>query len=176
MQIVHHISGDVHRTLEAKGGVGAKDVVVDGFGKGDHVHAVIGDELGALLGAVAAHNDETIQVQAVVGAHHVRKQAVAVFVHDVLAGNIALAGGAKDGAALGEDAGEVLGFHVLVIALNEPAIAVVHAIDLHIGDALEQSLAHAADGRVETLTIPAAGDQTDACHSFHNRDLLPIKV
>ena len=167
VQIVDDVGGDVHGALEAEGRVGAPDVVVDGLGQGHDVHPGVHQELGALLGAVAAHDDQTVQPQAVVGVEHPGDDALAVFVDDVLAGDVALARGAEYGAALGQNAGEVLPLHEFVVALDQAAVAVVHAVDLEIVDALEQRLADAADGGVQTLAVAAAGDEADAGCSFH---------
>ena len=167
MYVVDHIGGDIHGGLEAEGGIGAVNVVIDGLGQGDHVHAGVRDQLGALLGAVAAHDHQAVQVQAVVGVLHGGDEAVAVLINNVLAGDIALAGSAQNGAALGQDAGKVLGRHEFIVALDQAPVAVIHAEDFHIIQLLIQGLAHAPDGSVETLAIAAAGDQGDADHSLH---------
>ena len=144
--------------LEAEGLVGAVDVVVDGLGQGDDVHPRVLEQLGALLGAVAAQDHQAVQIQAVVGVQHGGHHVVAVLVHNGLAGDVLLAGGAQDGAALGDDAGEVTGLHKFVVPLHQTPVAVVHAEDLDIVHVLEQGFTHAPDGGVEPLAVTAAGD------------------
>ena len=159
-------------TLEAEGLVGAVDVVVNGLGQGDDVHARVLEELGALLGAVAPQDHQAVQVEAVVGVQHGGHHVVAVLVHDGLAGDEGLTAGAQDGAAGADDAGEVLGAHELVVVLDEPPVAVVHAEDLDVVHILEEGLAHAPDGGVEPLTVPAAGEQAHSGLAFHMAVLL----
>ena len=107
VDVVYDVRADVHGALEAEGGVRAVDVVVYGLGQGDDVHAGVGEELRALLRAVAAHDDQAVEVEAVIGVQHGGHEVVALVVHYGLAGYVPLARGAEDGAALGEDAGEV---------------------------------------------------------------------
>lgn len=95
-----------------------------------------------------------VQIQAVIGIKHGGNQAVALLVHDVPAGYVALAGGAQNGASLGEDAGKILRFHIFIVALNQPPVTVIHAENLNIVQPLEQGLAHAPDGRVEPWQSP----------------------
>ena len=70
MDIVDDVRGDVNGALEAEGRVRAPDIVIDGLGQGDDVHAGIGDELCALLCAVAAHDDKAVKIEAVIGLEH----------------------------------------------------------------------------------------------------------
>ena len=167
MDVVDDVRRNVHGALEAEGGVRAPDVVVDGLGQSNDVHARVHKQLGALLRAVAAHDHKAVEVEPVVGVQHRGHEVVALVVHDGLAGDVFLTRGAENGAALDEDAGKVARFHELVVALDEALVAVVHAVDLDIVDVLEQRLANAADGRVQALAVAARGDEADSGVAFH---------
>ena len=167
LAVVDDVGADVHGALEAEGGIRAVDVVVYGLWERDYVHAGVGEELGALLRAVAAHHDQAVEIEAVIGVEHGGHEVVALFVYDGLARDITLPGRAQDCAALGEDAGEVLLLHVLVVALYEALVTVVHAEYLDIIDVLEERLAHAAYRRVEPLAVSARGHQAHSGISFH---------
>ena len=127
----------VNGALEAEGGICAVDVGVDGFRERDDVHPGVHQELCALLRPVAAHDDQAVEVEAVIGVEHGGDKAVAVLINDVFSGDIVLAGGAKYRAALGKDAGEILRLHEFIIPLYQTAIAVVHAVYFNVFDMLE---------------------------------------
>ena len=77
--------------------------------------------------------------------------------------------GAKEGAALGEDAGEVGVGQQLEPAVDQPLVTVLEAVNLHLFSRVEQRLGDAPHGRVQGLAVPAAGQHTD---SFHNKPSL----
>ena len=54
MDAVDGLGGHVHRALEAEGHVRAPQVVIDGLGQGDDVQPLLAQEVGGLVGAVAA--------------------------------------------------------------------------------------------------------------------------
>ena len=54
VDVVDSVRGDVHRALEAEGHVRAPEVIVDGLGQGDDIEAFLAQEVGRLVGAVAA--------------------------------------------------------------------------------------------------------------------------
>ena len=137
MYVVDNIRGDVNGALEAEGGICAVDIVVNSLRESDDVHSGIHQELCALLRPVAAHDDQAVEVEAVIGVEHGGDKAVAVLVNDVFSGDIALAGGAEYRAALGKDAGEVIRLHEFVIPLYKAAIAVVHTVYLKVFDMLK---------------------------------------
>ena len=157
MDIVNNIRCDVNGALEAEGRIGAPNIVVDGFGQGHNIHAGVHKELCAFLRAVAAHDDKAVEIEPVISILHSRDEAVSVFVNDVLSRDIALARGAKNGSALSEYACEILRLHKFIVAVNKSAVAVIHAEYLKIFDFIVQSLADAAHGRVESLTVAAGG-------------------
>src|ERR1019366_4438949 len=59
---VDGLGGDHHGGIEAKGGVGAVDVVVDGLGHANAGHAVLAQEESHRLRVVAAEGDERIDL------------------------------------------------------------------------------------------------------------------
>ena len=70
VDIVDDVRRNINGTLEAEGSVRAPDIVIDGLGQGDDVHAGVGDELCALLRTVAAHDDKAVKIEAVIGLEH----------------------------------------------------------------------------------------------------------
>ena len=57
MEPVDGLGGDAQRRVEAKGDIGPRDVVVDGFGQGDDVQPGLFQPQGVLLRAAAADAD-----------------------------------------------------------------------------------------------------------------------
>ena len=51
---VDDLRGNVHSSVEAKGHIGAKDVVVDGLGQADDVEPFLREQVGRFVGAIAA--------------------------------------------------------------------------------------------------------------------------
>ena len=100
VDIIDGLGGDVHGALEAEGHVGAVDVVVDGLGQVEDVEALFAQEVGRLLRAVAAEDDQAVQPQFVVILLHGLDLVQALFVRH--AHHLErLAGGAQYGAAPG---------------------------------------------------------------------------
>ena len=97
---VDDLRGNVHSSVEAKGHIGAKDVVVDGLGQADDVEPFLREQVGRFVGAIAAQAKQAVQLGVLVGlfhgghfidvvilhhAHHFKRRAL----------------GAQDGAAQG---------------------------------------------------------------------------
>ena len=74
------------------------------------------------------------------------------------------AAGAQEGAALGEDAGEIVVGQQAEAAVDQALIAVQEAVHFHLFLGVEQGLRDAAHGRVQGLAIAAGGQHTDANH------------
>ena len=114
------------------------------------------------MGAVAPQDHQAVQPQVLVvllhGGHLV--QAVGVGDPHLLEG---LPGGAQDGAAFGQDAGEIPGGELVVVAVNEPLIALLKTVDLHIR-VFAQGFDHPSHGRVQGLAVAAAGEHSDFQH------------
>ena len=144
--------------VEAEGDVGHGDVVVDGLGQGDDVHARLGQPIGVFLGAAAAEADQGVEVMAliVVDDHLGHVQHLAADRHLVRL----VAAGAEDGAAQGEDARQHFALEQNGAVLHQAAKAVAEADDLHVVG-VEGALADGADGRIEAGAVAARGQHTD---------------
>ena len=169
---VDDLGGDVHSSVEAKGEIGAKDVVIDGLGQTDHIEALFAEQIGGLVGAVAAQSDQTIQLEILIGLFHRSNLVHAVFFHHAHVAE-RTAAGAQNGAAQGEDTGELLLAHLLILAFDQAAITVADTDDLRIKK-LVGCAGNAADGCIQAGAIPAAGENTD--FSFHKDDLLFVTL
>ena len=165
---VDGLGSHVHRALEAEGHVRAPQVVVDGLGQGDDVQALGAQEVGSLMGAVAPQDDQAVQLELVVGLLHGRN-----LVHPVLSGYLdgleGCAAGPQERASLGQDAGKVGVGQQLEPSVDQSLVAVLKTVDLHLFSRVEQRLGDAPHGRVQGLTVPAAGQHTDP---FHGKALL----
>src|SRR5207247_424346 len=71
------------------------------------------------------------------------------------------AAGAQDGAAQGEDAGDIVRMEDAGLVLDEAAEALLDADDLDV-EIAEGGLGDAADGGIEAGAVPAAGENADA--------------
>ena len=174
VDVINDVCRDINGALEAEGRVRAPNVVIDGLGQGHDVHACVHQELCAFLRAVAAHDDEAVEIELIVGVLHRGDEAVSVLVNDVLSRDIALARGAEYRAALSEDAGKVLRLHEFIVAFYEAAISVVHAEYLEIFDLIVQSLAYAAHCRVQTLAVAARGYERDSRYILQAKSLFYV--
>ena len=171
MDAVDHVGGDADGGLEAEGGVGAPKVVVDGLGQADDVQPLLAEQVGGLLAAVAPQHHQAVQPQAAVGVFHGLHLVQAVFVGGAhqLEG---LAAGAQEGAAPGEQAGEVDGGELFVVLVHQALVAVDEADDFHAAAVdVVKALGHAAHGGVEGLAVAAAGEHSDSFHEVS----LPFK-
>ena len=168
---VDDLGGDVHRGVETKGHVGAVNVVVDGLGQADDVQPLLAEQVGGLVGAVAAQAEQAVQLGLLVGLFHGLDLVDVVLLNDAhLFERGAL--GAQDGAAHRQNAGKLAGVHLAVVAVDQAVVAVEYTDDLHlVAHALVQRLGCAADGGVQAGAV-AAGSQ-DADTFFHS-DCLPF--
>ena len=173
---VDGLGGHVHRALETEGHIGAPQVVVDGLGEGDDVEPLLAQEVGGLMGAVAAKDDQAVQLELVVGLLHGGN-----LVHAVGAGDLdGLEGGAagtQEGTALGEDAGKVRVRQQAETAIDQALVAVQETVDLCRFVRVKQRLGDAPHGRVQGLAVPAAGQHADSFHgkpSFKVRGIPPV--
>ena len=161
---VDGVGGDVHGALEAKGHVRAPEVVVDRLGQGDDVQALLAQQVGRLVGAVAAQDDQAVELQFVIVLLHRRDlvQTVLVRLADSLVGRAAAA---QERAAFGQYAGEVRIAEQAEPPVDQALIAVEKAVDLHVLAGIVHRLGHAAHRRVQRLAIAAAGQHTDSNHT-----------
>ena len=116
-QLVQGVSGGIHRGLEAKGEVGVREVVVDGFGHSDDRAAKFKKALRNPLRTISANVDDGIDVLMQQTFHEVRAAVhrfpTAIrFLHRPVE-RAAFVCGAQDCAALHVDSGHGLGgeFH-----------------------------------------------------------------
>ena len=159
---VNGVGGDLHGAVEAEGHVGAPDVIVDGLGQGDDVEALLPQQVGGLVGAVAPQNHQAVQIQGFIvflhGGHLV--QAVGVGDPHLLEG---LPGGTQNGAPLGQNAGEVPGGELVIVAVDQALVALLKTVDFHVR-VLAQGFDHAPHGCVQGLAVAAAGEHSDFQH------------
>ena len=169
---VDDLRGNVHSSVEAKGHIGAKDVVVDGLGQADDVEPFLREQVGRFVGAIAAQAKQAVQLGVLVGlfhgghfidvvilhhAHHFKRRAL----------------GAQDGAAQGQNAAEIVLGHLLVVPVDQAAVAVQDADDLHVvTHAGVQCFCYTADGGVQARTVAAGGQDTNTF--FHSKALFPL--
>ena len=159
MDAVDDVGGNVHRTLEAEGHVGTPQVVVDGFGQADNVDAVLRKQVCGLVGAVAAQNDQTVEFIFFAGFQHLFQSGLAaVFLRRQAHRFERLAGGSQNGTAQCQDARKIIAVHLADVVLNQSAVSVPHAIQLHIvAKAAVKGFCHTAQSGVESLAVAAAG-------------------
>ena len=156
MDAVNGVGGHVHGALETKGHVRTPQIVVNGFGQGDHIESFGPQEIGGFVGSVAAQDDQAIQLQLVVRLFHGSH-----LVHPVCSRFLdGLEGGAtaaQECAALGENSGEIIIGQKPEFAVNEPLIPVQKTINFHLLFGMVQGLCYAPHGGVQRLAVAAAG-------------------
>ena len=162
---VDDLGSNIHRRVETKGKIGAIDIIVDGLGQTDHVEPFLAEQVGRLVRAVAAQSHQAVELEILVGLFHGGYLVHAALVnHPHVAER--LTAGSQNGAAQSKDAGELLFAHLLILALDEPAVAVADADDLRVKE-LVGCARHAADSRVEAGAVATAGQNADsALHRF----------
>ena len=169
---VDDIGGNVHGGVEAEGHVGAVDIVIDGLGQADDVQALLREQVCGFVGAIAAQAQQAVQLGFLVGLFHggdFINVVVLHHAHHFKGGAL----GAQNGAAQRQDAAEVVLTHLFVIAVDETAVAVQDAHDLHIlAHAGIQRFGYAADGGVQTRTITAGGQDSNTF--FHSKALFHL--
>ena len=67
---VDDVRGDVHSGVEAESHIGAVDIVVNGLGQADDVQPLLREQVGGLVGAVAAQTQQAVQLCRLVGLFH----------------------------------------------------------------------------------------------------------
>ena len=169
---VDHIGGNVHGGVEAEGYVGTIDIVINGLGQADDVQTLLREQVCGFVGAIAAQAQQAVQLGFLVGLFHGGNFInVVVLHHTHHLKRRAL--GAQNGAAQRQDAAEIVLAHLLVVAVNQAAVSVQDANDLHvIAHAGIQCFCYAADGGVQTRTV-AAGSQ-DSNTFFHSKALFHL--
>ena len=165
---VDDLRGDVHRRMEAKGEIGAVDIVVNGLGQADDVETLLAEQVGRFVRPVPAQGNQTVQLQILVGLFHGGNLIHAAFVdHPHIAER--LPAGAQNGAAQRENTGELLFAHLLIFTLDQSAIAVADTDNLRVKK-LIGGTRHAADGRIQAGAVAPAGQNADS--ALHRMFLL----
>src|SRR5262249_24507269 len=149
-----------HRRVVAEGDVRLGQVVVDGLGQAEDVHAVLHQVEGHLVRAVAAQAHETVQAEAAGGFDGARGEAPGLAVAQGDLGGV-FGGGGGGGGGGGQGGGDVVLVQDARVVLDEAAKALLDADDLDVKVA-QGRLGHAADGGVQPRAIAAAGEDADA--------------
>ena len=156
-------TGDGHRRVEAEGLVRLLDVVVDGLGDAHHRHAELAQAVGDGQGAVAADAGQRVQAQRADDVHRLLAAihgGALLALADVPGEGVGRVAGAQDGAALHEQAGDVVRGQLAVLARDQALVAVQEAD--HVPAVVAGGRAHdGADHRVEAGGVAAAREQTD---------------
>ena len=107
------------------------------------------EQIGCLMGTVAAEDYQAIQLHLLVIVLHVFDFIHAVFVDDTHQLKW-LPRSAQNGAAERKDAGKIFRFHALIIAFDQAAVTVVNAINFHIvAEFFIQRFCNAANSCIE---------------------------
>jgi formyltetrahydrofolate deformylase len=169
VQFVHRFGGGGHGGVEAEGEIGAAHVVVNCLRYADDFEAVFRHFVRTLQGAVAADGDERVEFEfPVIGDDVGRSIAFSFGVTRIVhvGERVVAVGGTEDGAADGEDAGDVVPFEPLAFAAHQAAKGVKeteHAPAVRVDGRLDDA---AHDG-VQARAVAAAGEDADALDAFH---------
>ena len=165
MHPIKSFGSNMDGSLESEGDVRAVEIVVDGFGDADAVEALVSDLFGDGHGAVAADDNEGLDFSDVeVRDTHIGevfKNRVAIFVFaDREVGGVGSVVGPDDGAAHGEDIGDIIQGKRADSVFDEPEEAVFDAENF---DAVvDRVFGDGPDDGIEPRTIPPAGEDGDA--------------
>ena len=156
-----------HRGVEAETAGRAPDVVVDGLGHADHRDAHQVELMRDLQRAVAADDDQRVQLHLREGLDHAfGVVGMAPPVGDGIFERVAAIGRAEDGAAQPQDAGDVPGRQQPRARRVEQSVkAVLEPDDLDSG--VERRLDHRTNDRVEAGRVAAAGQDSDSRDRGH---------
>ncbi len=175
VDVVNGIRGNVYSALEAEGHVCSPQVIVNGLGQGDDIQPFLAQQVGGLMSAVAAQNDQAVQLQLVIILLHCLYLVQPVLVR-LLNGLEGRTGCSQHGAALCQDAGEVFSGEHLELAVDQAPVAIQEAVDLHLLSAVVQGLYNASHRRIQGLAIPAAGQHTNSPHVSFPPRLLFVRI
>ena len=162
MDGVDDLRGNVHRRLEAEGQLRPPQVVVDGLGQRDDVHAVLAQQVRSLVRTVAAENDQAVKS----GLFHRFQHFIQLCLLAVLLGALhlleRLTRGAEDGAAERQNVRKVVRLHLMVVSLDQAAVAVADTVQRHaFAHLVIQCLCDTPERRVQSLTVAAARKHSD---------------
>lgn len=164
MHTVECFGRDMDSRLETEGDVGAIQIVVDCFGYADAVEAFIGDRLGDRHGAVAADDDECFDFSDFemgdtdIGEVFIDDVAVFVLAHRVSLG-VGSVVGPEDGAAHGEDVGDIIDREQPDSIFDQPKEPVLDAVDLDA--AVDRVFDDRTDDGIKPWAVTPAGEDCD---------------
>ena len=121
----------------------------------DNIQSLFTEQVCRLLCAVAAENDEAVETKLVIILLHGLDLVESVrirYAHELER----LAGRADDRAAACQNAREISSSQQAVIAVNEPLVAVLKAVNLKVLDIVAQSFDDAAHRCVQCLAVAPA--------------------
>ena len=152
LQAVDGVEGDVGRSVEADGDVGAVDVVVDGGRHARHGHAVLLVQCQRTAeAAVPADHDEAVDA--------VRPQPQGSLGAALRLVELVAAGRAQDGAATLDDVRHAAHAELLDVVVDQPLEAAVDARDAQA--VVPGGAHHGADRGVHAGRVAAAGEHAD---------------
>jgi hypothetical protein len=169
VDLVETLSRGVHRGLEAERALAAFKIVVDGLGHPDAVDAML-DQVGrAGHGAVAPdahHRIDVVGPKVVVHTiRHIHPLGFSVALEGEVF-RISLIAGAQNGAAHGEDVGNVVPAQQPHAVLDKPQEPVLDTEDLEAID-VHGRLGYGPQDRVEARAVATAREHADALDSWH---------
>ena len=166
VEAVDGFGGGLDGGGETEGDVGADEIIVDGLGDADEVDAVLNEVVGAGHGAVTADDNDGVEfvagdgVEALLRA--VLEDGLAVgAISDGESRGVGFVGGAEDGAAKGEDAGDIAKVEWSELVFDEPEEAVLDAEDLP-AVIEDGGLGDGSDDGVEAGAIASSCQDADA--------------
>ena len=155
MDLIDRRRRDIDCRLEAECKVRAIDIIIDCLRKMDNIQSLFTEQVCRLLCAVAAENDEAVETKLVIILLHGLDLVESVrirYAHELER----LAGRADDRAAACQNAREISSSQQAVIAVNEPLVAVLKAVNLEVLDIVAQSFDDAAHRCVQCLAVAPA--------------------
>jgi len=170
VDFVDCVSRGYERGIETECDFGGGEVVVDGLGHAYDLHALLEKVQSDLLGAVAANADHGVDSElAGVGDDFVGNVAddLRAVLDDLVVKRIAAIGGAKDGAAAGQDSADVLEGKWPGFFRPDQAIEAVGNADDPPVIFENGRLDGGTDDRIQTGGVAAPGTNADAADVRH---------
>lgn len=170
MQAINSLGGNDQGGVEAEGDFGSVQIVINGFGDADNIHAAAEKIAGDVLGAVSAYDDEGVNAKAP-GIVYTKRRVVVNLLHAILqrfvSEGIAAIGGAKNGAATGKNATDGILSHFLGAFRPDQAVKAVADTDNAHAVLGDGGANHGANHRVQARGVAAAVHNADCANSFH---------
>ena len=129
MHLVNHVCRDIHGALEAESDISAPYVVVNCFGKTDHIKPVLLEYPRRRVRAVSAERHKTVKTHLLIVFGH-RFESVEIFARVLAHRLIPMTRGAKDGTAERQNTRKLFFVHRAVCRVDQAAKAVRDADNL----------------------------------------------